>query len=151
MKKALSWGAGALVDGPVDLILGYNPLKVGIIGLGIEPGIDDLRQSLVVQLVETLSGKGMDVRIYDEYVNLPKRVEGNKAYIERVLPHVFTPMCPSTEQVLNKSNVIVVAHDPRERRQQLIELLKPYQLLFDFVKVVSDEDDYPGKYEGICW
>jgi hypothetical protein len=60
-------------------------------------------------------------------------------------------MCASMEEVVDNSDVIVVAHDPQDRRDWLVELLKPDQLLVDFVKVVSDGDPCPAAYEGICW
>jgi GDP-mannose 6-dehydrogenase len=135
----------------IDLILGDNPRRVGIMGLSFKPDTDDLRESPVVKLVETLSGKGLEVRIYDENVNLSRLVGGNKAYIERVLPHISALMCASMEQVVDNSDVIVVAHNSQDRRGRLIELLKPDQLLVDFVKVVSDGDSCPSAYEGICW
>jgi hypothetical protein len=55
------------------------------------------------------------------------------------------------EEVVDNSDVIVVAHSPQDRRDWFTELLKPDQLLVDFVKVVSDGDPYPAAYEGICW
>lgn len=139
------------VQKAVDLILGNNRRRVGIIGLSFKRGTDDLRESPVVELVETLSGKGLEVRIYDENVNLSRLVGGNKAYIERVLPHISAMMCASMEEVVDNSDVIILAHNPRDRRDRLIDLLKPDQLLVDFVKVVSDGNDCPAAYEGICW
>jgi GDP-mannose 6-dehydrogenase len=135
----------------VDLILGDNRRRVGIVGLSFKSGTDDLRESPVVELVETLSGKGLEVRIYDENVNLSRLVGGNKAYIERVLPHISALMCASMEEVVENSDVIVVAHNPGDRRKLLIELLKSDQLLVDFVKIISDGDRRPVAYEGICW
>ena len=135
----------------VDLILGDSRRRVGVIGLSFKPGTDDLRESPVVELVETLSGKGLEVRIYDENINLSRLVGGNKAYIERVLPHISAMIRTSMEEVVDNSDVIIVAHNPKDRRDQLIELLKPDQLLIDFIKVISNGDGCPAAYEGICW
>jgi len=135
----------------VDLILRDHRRKVGIIGLSFKPDTDDLRESPVVEMVETLSGKGLKIKIYDENVNLSRLMGGNKAFIERVIPHISALMCASMEEVVDSSDVIVVAHDLRDGRKRLTDLLKPDQLLIDFVKVVSDEDRCPAAYEGIGW
>lgn len=135
----------------VDLILRDHRRKVGIIGLSFKPDTDDLRESPIVELAETLSGKGLEVKIYDENVNLSRLIGGNKAFIERVIPHISALMCASMEEVVESSDIIVVAHDLRDGRERLTDLLKPDQLLIDFVKIVSDGDCYPVAYEGICW
>lgn len=135
----------------VDLILRDHRRKVGIIGLSFKPNTDDLRESPTVELVETLIGKGLEVRIYDENVNLSKLMGGNKAFIERVIPHISALMCTSMEEVLEGSEVVVIAHDLRHSWERVTELLKPDQLLIDFVKIVSDGDCCPVTYEGICW
>lgn len=135
----------------VDLILRDHRQKVGIIGLSFKPNTDDLRESPVVELVETLSGKGLEVKIYDGNVNLSRLMGGNKAFIERVIPHISALMCASMEEVVESSDVIVVAHDLRDGRKRLTDLLKQDQLLIDFVKIVSDGDRCPAAYEGICW
>lgn len=139
------------IQNAVDLILRDHRRKVGIIGLSFKPDTDDLRESPIVELVETLSGKGVEVKIYDENVNLSKLMGGNKAFIERVIPHISALMCASMEEVVESSDVIVVAHDLRDSQERLTDLLKPDQLLIDFVKIVSDGDRCPAAYEGICW
>jgi len=139
------------VQEAVDLVLKDNRRRVGIIGLSFKPDTDDLRESPIVELVETLTGKGLDVRIYDENVNLSKLVGGNKAFIERVIPHISAMMCASIEEVVERSDVIVVAHELRDGWERLVDLLKPGQLLIDLVKIVSDGDRCPVAYEGICW
>jgi GDP-mannose 6-dehydrogenase len=124
--------------------------KVGIIGLTFKPGTDDLRESPIVELVETLSGKGLKVRIYDQNVSLSRLIGGNKAFIEKVLPHISTMMSDSMEEVIRSSDVIVVGLDLEDGGKQLINLLKPDQLVVDFVKLASPKS-LPVAYEGICW
>jgi GDP-mannose 6-dehydrogenase len=123
---------------------------VGIIGLTFKPGTDDLRESPIVELVETLSGKGLKVRIYDNNVSLSRLIGGNKAFIEKVLPHISTMMSNSMEEVMQSSDVIVVGHDLQDEGERLVNLLKPDQLVIDFVKIASYKS-LPVAYEGICW
>jgi len=139
------------IQNAVDLIFRDHRRKVGIIGLSFKPHTDDLRESPIVALVETLIGKGLKVKIYDEDVNLSKLIGRNKAFIESVIPHISALMCASMEEVVESSDVIVLAHDLQESRKRLTDLLKPDQLLIDFVKIVPDGDRCLAAYEGICW
>jgi GDP-mannose 6-dehydrogenase len=126
--------------------------KVGIIGLTFKPGTDDLRESPIVQLVETLHGKGLKVKIYDNNVSLSKLIGGNKAFIEQILPHISTMMSDSMSDVVQGSDVIVVSHNLQDGGEQLKGLLKPNQLVIDLVKIESNQS-HPAtyEYEGICW
>ncbi len=139
------------IQSVADLILG-NPSRtaVGIIGLTFKPGTDDLRESPIVQLVETLNGKGLKVKIFDNNVSLSKIIGGNKAFIEQILPHISGMLCDSMEEVVQDSDVIVVSHDLKDGGDQLIGLLKPDQLVIDLVKLTSSKS-FPAAYEGICW
>ena len=141
------------VQSVADIILSDpKRTKVGIIGLTFKPGTDDLRESPIVQLVETLNGKGLKVRIYDNNVSLSRLIGGNKAFIEQVLPHISAMMSDSMEEVVQSSDVIVVSHDLQDGGEQLISLLKPDQLVIDLVKIASGKS-HPAayEYEGICW
>ncbi len=124
--------------------------KVGIIGLTFKPGTDDLRESPIVQLVETLNGKGLSVRIYDNNVSLSKLIGGNKAFIEQVLPHISCMVRESMEEVVQACDVIVVGHDLQDGGEQLAGLLKPDQRVINLVKIASNKYR-PAAYEGICW
>jgi len=135
----------------VDIVLGDHRRRVGIIGLSFKPDTDDVRESPIVELVEILSGKGLEVKIYDENMNLSRLIGGNKAFIERVIPHISTFMCASMEEVVESSDVIVVAHDLRDGWERVTGLLEPSKLLIDLVKGPFDVDHYPAAYEGICW
>jgi GDP-mannose 6-dehydrogenase len=134
----------------VDMILKEQQNRVGIIGLTFKPGTDDLRESPIVDLVETLSGKGLKVRIYDKNVSLSRLIGANKAFIEQVLPHISTMMSDSMEEVVQSSDVIVVSHDLHDGGEQLFNLLRPDQLVIDFVKITFSKS-LPAAYEGICW
>jgi len=125
--------------------------KVGIIGLTFKPGTDDLRESPIVQLVETLNGKGLKVRIYDSNVSLSRLIGGNKAFIEQVLPHISCMVSSSMEEVVQSSDVIVVGHNLQDGGEELAALLRPHHLVIDFVKITSDSSHFPAAYEGICW
>jgi GDP-mannose 6-dehydrogenase len=141
------------VQNVADLILS-NPrhTNIGIIGLTFKPGTDDLRESPIVQLVETLIGKGLKVRIYDNNVSLSKLIGGNKAFVEQVLPHISSMMSDSMDDVVECSDVIVVSHDLKDDGERFTDLLKPHQLVIDLVKIATSQS-HPATYEyqGICW
>lgn len=124
--------------------------KVGVIGLTFKPGTDDLRESPIVHLVETLNGKGLEVRIFDDNVSLSRLMGGNKAFIEQALPHVAAMLCGSLEEVVKRSDVIVLGHELSDGGAQLLKLLRADHLLIDLVKMAS-ADGWLGSYEGICW
>ncbi len=141
------------VQNVADLILS-DPRRtnIGIIGLTFKAGTDDLRESPIVQLVETLIGKGLKVMIYDNNVSLSKLIGGNKAFVEQVLPHISSMMSDSMDDVIECSDVIVVSHDLPDGGEHLAGLLKPNQLLVDLVKIAAGPSQSAAyEYNGICW
>src|SRR6202044_2605332 len=56
----------------VRLIRRTDHRKIGIVGLSFKPGTDDLRESPLVILVETLLGRGCDIKILDPGVSLSR-------------------------------------------------------------------------------
>jgi len=54
----------------VDAVLASRRQRIGVVGLSFKAGTDDLRESPMVALVETLIGKGCDVRILDRNVSM---------------------------------------------------------------------------------
>jgi GDP-mannose 6-dehydrogenase len=91
-----------------DEVLRTGKRKIGVVGLAFKPGTDDLRESPVVTLVETLIGKGRELRILDRNVSYAKLMGANKRYIEAEIPHIATLLCDDVECVVEHAEVLVV-------------------------------------------
>jgi len=111
--------------------------KIGILGLSFKAGTDDIRESPVVHLVEALVGKGYQVRIFDEKIDLGRLTGANKSFLERELPHIATLLCTSLEEVIAQSDVIVVGNNDKGFRD-VPRLLQQAQALIDLVGVTRD-------------
>jgi GDP-mannose 6-dehydrogenase len=133
-----------------DLIKGTGKKKVGVLGLSFKAGTDDLRESPMVVLIETLIGKGYQVKIYDKNVSLARLHGANRAYIEREIPHIATLMCDSIEQVVSESEVIVIGNRDAAFADVLPNL-DGDQTAIDLVRITDRAADLNHHYGGICW
>ena len=133
-----------------DLIKQTGRKKVGVLGFSFKAGTDDLRESPMVELIETLIGKGYHVKIYDKNVSLARLHGANKAYIEREIPHIATLMCQSMEKVLAESEVIIIGNKAPEFRQAF-QKTRQDQVVIDLVRILKDTQQMDTRYEGICW
>ncbi len=133
-----------------DMIRQTGCKKVGILGFSFKAGTDDLRESPLVELIETLIGKGYEVRVYDRNVSLARLYGANKIYIERQIPHIATLMCDTIEDVLTASDVIVIGNKAPEFRQA-IQHARQDQVVIDLVRIVESTALLEAQYEGICW
>jgi GDP-mannose 6-dehydrogenase len=125
--------------------------KIGILGLSFKAGTDDLRESPVVNLIESLIGKGYTVVIYDEEVSLARIHGANKRYIEHSIPHISSLLTERIEDVFNRSEVIVIAKKG-ELFEEKVSNLNHGSIIIDLVRVFSDRSKPPpASYEGICW
>ena len=107
----------AQIQRAVEMVESHGCTKVAILGLSFKAGTDDVRESPVVPLVETLAGKGYDVTIYDERVEPDNLFGANKAFLERQLPHIAAHMRPSIDEVVADAEVVVLANaSPSFRR-----------------------------------
>ena len=124
--------------------------KVGILGLSFKAGTDDLRESPMITLAETLLGRGYQIRIYDEKLQLSKLVGANKLYLEKELPHIATLLSSSVEELVSQSEVVVIANGSKEFGKTS-ELLQKEQTLIDLVGIARGHETLQGVYEGIGW
>jgi len=133
-----------------ELIKQTGHKKVGVLGFSFKAGTDDLRESPLVELIETLVGKGYQIKVYDKNVSLARLHGANRAYIEREIPHIATLMCNSMEEVLAESEVIVIGNKAPEFRQ-VVQQVRQDQVVIDLVRILKEIDHQDARYEGICW
>ena len=137
------------VERAIDMVLKTGRRSVGLLGLSFKAGTDDLRESPMVTLIEALIGKGLNVSIYDREVEMARIFGANKEYIERGIPHISRLMKSSMEQVVDESEVVVIAK-AQEEFLSLLDGPNNEKILIDLVRLSSD----PGRqhsYQGICW
>lgn len=134
----------------IKLVEDTGRKKIGILGLSFKPGTDDVRESPIVPLVETLVGRGYQVSIYDEHVDVSKLIGANRSYVERELPHIASLMRPSLEDVLAQVDVVVMASGSAAFRN-VPSLMCKDQVLIDLVGIARRNNNIRGGYEGICF
>ena len=137
------------VERAVEMVRQSGKSRVGVLGFSFKAGTDDLRESPMVTLIETLIGKGFELSIYDRDVSLARLVGANKEYIEREIPHISKLMRDTIDAVLADSEIIIIGNQAAEFRS-VGERLRPNQQLIDLVRLFGDRTSSEN-YQGICW
>jgi GDP-mannose 6-dehydrogenase len=137
------------IERAVDTVLRTGRKNVGVLGLSFKVGTDDLRESPMVTLIETLIGKGLKLTIYDRDVELARLFGANKQYIEREIPHISSLMNSNLDQVIEHAEVIIIGKNEDEFRV-LSEKLNNGRVIVDLVRLF-DVADARKQYNGICW
>jgi GDP-mannose 6-dehydrogenase len=133
----------------VDQLLRWKARKLGFLGLSFKGGTDDLRESPIVEVVETMIGKGYDVRIYDSNVSLARLYGANKEYIEKEIPHIDRLMCSTLDEVLDHAEAIVIGNRSPEF-ERVVESAPDGLRVLDLVRLKDEPPTFDG-YDGICW
>ena len=134
----------------IDEIVDTGKKRVGLLGFSFKAGTDDLRESPLVILAEALLGKGYQLSIYDKNVSMAKLVGANKEYITKQIPHLSSLLTESIDDVLAKSDVIVVGNGAPEFGEALTRTRDDH-IILDLVRVTTPREDIKGDYRGICW
>jgi GDP-mannose 6-dehydrogenase len=110
--------------------------RIGVLGLSFKAGTDDVRESPSVPLVETLVGRGYQVRVYDEHVKPDRLIGANKTFLNRELPHIASLMCSSVEEVVAMAEVVVIANGTAAFAR-VPKLLRADQILIDLIGLTT--------------
>src|SRR2546421_5008593 len=137
------------IERAVEMVLSTGRKRIGVLGFSFKAGTDDLRESPMVALIETLIGKGMQLAIYDRDVNLARLFGANKEYIEREIPHVSQLMRENIEEVLEHAEVLIIGNKAEEFREVATKF-RSDQTLIDLVRLFNDRSS-DETYQGICW
>jgi GDP-mannose 6-dehydrogenase len=139
------------VERLTTLLQRYKGRSLGFLGLSFKHGTDDLRESPILEVIETMIGKGFRVGIYDEFVSIARLIGANKEYIQKEIPHVSSLMRSSADKLVRDFDVIVVSNFSDEFRKALAESTRSGQIVIDLVRIMEDVKNLNGRYHGICW
>jgi GDP-mannose 6-dehydrogenase len=134
----------------VEAVLRTGKKRIGILGLSFKAGTDDLRESPLVYLAETLLGKGYELKIYDENVSMARLTGANKQYIEKVIPHISSLLSSSLDEVLAMAEVLVVGNR-LPTVATLLEQTKSRHIIIDLIRIREGLNGLDENYQGICW
>jgi GDP-mannose 6-dehydrogenase len=124
--------------------------KVGVLGLSFKAETDDLRESPIVRVVGALVGKGWDVLLHDAHIDVTKLLGANRQYLEAEIPYLDRLFCKDPQEVVEGSEVIVIANRSRQYRA-VPGWMKDGQTLVDLVRLVEKRDVTRGEYVGLAW
>lgn len=134
----------------VEAVLQTGKRKIAMLGLSFKAGTDDLRESPQVQLIKRLLGEGYQVRIWDQDVLLGRLAGSNRQYIEEVIPHIGSLLLTDLEEVIQDSEVVIIATRALDPRQ--LSSLNSNQIVIDLVNLEkARRPQGAGSYQGICW
>ncbi|HIE56933.1 MAG TPA: UDP-glucose/GDP-mannose dehydrogenase family protein [Anaerolineales bacterium] len=134
----------------VRMVERTNRKKIGLLGLSFKPDTDDLRESPAITLAETLFGRGYQLKIFDDKVQLSRLIGANKSFLEQQLPHIAALMCESIEELVAESDVLVVTHGSKDFLQAA-QWTRADQVLIDLVGTFKNAPQLKAQYEGIAW
>jgi GDP-mannose 6-dehydrogenase len=138
------------VQHAIDRIVDTGKKRIGLLGFSFKAGTDDLRESPMVILAEALLGKGFQLGIYDRNVSLARLVGANKRYINEQIPHLSQHLCDSIDEVIERSDVIVIGNASPEF-SDAVTRCRTDQVIIDLVRIPLDFSQVTAQYDGICW
>ncbi len=138
------------VDRGMRLIVnGGRRKKIGVLGFAFKAGTDDLRESPMVEVIERLIGKGYDLKLYDQNVQLASLVGANREYILSHIPHIYSLMVTDLEEVIKHADTLVIGTNDEEF-ELLGDKISVDQEVVDLVRIRNIAAT-SGNYQGICW
>ncbi|MBN1478929.1 UDP-glucose/GDP-mannose dehydrogenase family protein [candidate division KSB1 bacterium] len=134
-----------------DMVKKDHRTCIGILGISFKEGTDDLRESPVVDLAERLLNEGYSLSIYDENVLSARKRGANIDYLQRHTPYLDKLLADSVEEVLNKSQIVLIGNRNRAHHVVLSERSNGHHIID-----LSGLNEHQHKnaevhYEGLCW
>jgi GDP-mannose 6-dehydrogenase len=110
-----------------------------------------LRESPIIELIRDLWQDGIDVMVYDPDVQPEEMLGSNREYLERQLPQIHHILRADLNELLEKSQIVVVAQKRPEFTARLNELDGQVTIL-DLVRMNENRASTKTiKYQRISW
>jgi GDP-mannose 6-dehydrogenase len=138
------------VEEAILLIERLKRRRIGVLGLSFKAETDDLRESPILRVVGTLVGKGYSMMLHDPHLDLERLLGANRRFVEDEVPYLPERLKSSIDEVLDGSEVVVVAHGAKPYRE-IGSKLRGGQVLVDLVHAVDPRTVAAGEYHGLAW
>lgn len=96
----------------IQAALDLGAVRLGVVGLAFKENTDDLRESPVVTMLESLIGKGRDIRIFDPHIQMDKIYGSNRDYILNAIPHIGKLLTGSFDELAAWGDHLVITQKP---------------------------------------
>jgi GDP-mannose 6-dehydrogenase len=150
MLEAVARSNSEQIHRTVDLIAERGHREVGLLGLSFKAGTDDLRESPLVIIAETLIGRGFKLAIHDSEIELTRLTGANKRFLEDKLPHISSLLAPSVADVVSRSKTLVICKRAAEYTG-LQGLIRSGQEIVDLVAMLRPNGRPLERYHGLYW
>jgi GDP-mannose 6-dehydrogenase len=138
------------IERAIGMIRDTGKRRVGVLGMSFKAGTDDLRESPIVQVVGTLIGKGYELSIYDKNISWEALFGSNLGFLEHELPYAQRLKAATVDEVIERSDVIVIANASSEFRD-VPERVPEGKTIVDLVRIIDDPSKLRCHYMGIAW
>lgn len=137
------------IDRAIDLVKSAGSKKISILGLSFKAGTDDLRESPIVEVTERLLGKGYDIQIFDENVELARLTGTNRDFLLNHIPHISNLLVNDIDKVIGHGDTIVIGNSAPEF-SEIVENMPSEKHVIDLVRTTKTLPAQ-GNYDGIAW
>jgi GDP-mannose 6-dehydrogenase len=137
------------IDRGLKLVYDTGKTKIGFLGFAFKADTDDMRESPIITMIETLIGKGFDLALYDSNVLMSKLLGKNKDFVIGRIPHIAKVLRESIKEVIEHSDAIIIGNGSKEFKEA-VKGLSDDKIIIDLVRIDKDKIS-EGNYVGICW
>lgn len=139
----------AHIDMAMNMVVEQDNKRIGILGFCFKENTDDLRESPMVELIERLLGKGYELTLFDKNVSEARLFGANRDYILNDIPHISQRMVESIDELLERSQTIIIGNKSSEF-ERVLDNLRHDQVIIDFVRIRKNPP-ISKHYMGLCW
>lgn len=140
----------------MSLVQRTKPKTVALLGVTFKKGTDDLRESPMLTLLEMMIAEGLDVRVFDENLDLDTALSHHLAHSKAgsgdaggLAAEIPKLVAQSADEAVKAADTVIMAHaDPAFARA--VEARKGEVRVVDLARVWPEAPAWPG-YDGICW
>ncbi len=154
--NSLSISNDVQVEQATEMVRASGHKRIGFLGLAFKAGTDDLRESPILEVINSLVKEQYEISTFDPAIDPETRIDNQFTYVEHVCPHLKPTvealpqmMRSCGHEVIESSDVIVVTQNTPEIQKLVASAFGRVEII-DLVRVFKDQPMFQS-YQGIGW